>query len=586
MLVMRVVRRQIWYGAVFLIILAVTLITNNYLNLRQTISPHGLSDVKPPETRKYYQQKPALQRPAEWSLEGIGELGVPVTLKDLTPEERLKQVHLKDKYGINIFLSDRISPHRMLRDSRNPLCHQKPSFDYTSLPATTVIIVFYNEPWSTLVRTVYSVLHNTPDVLLDQIILLDDCSDKDQEHLHDQLEVLISTLPKVKLLRNRQGEGLIRSKLIALAHATSEVVAFMDAHCEVMHGWLEPLLVSIRNDSTTVAVPVTDDIDSTTFEYYYGTYVPSIGGFTWQMYFHWRFMSEEKQGNLKTFVEPIPTPTISGGLFAVNREFFLRIGAWDSGMDIWGGENVELSFRVWMCGGKLMVLPCSHIGHVSRNINTYNKEQRFWYNVKRATSVLMDDKYRRHVHLRMPEYQVMSGHGDIEDRVNLINNLKCKSFQWYLENVFPEKYVPSDREGWYGAIRNNKTGECVDSGPNSDQAILYPCLSASVGPQFFERSINDELRHNYAGAEDCLTLVQDSDGSKAGIKPCAGYSQPIPDNQKWIFRPNGQIESFECFLCLAAAEDDDAAGGYKLTFLACDDQKEEFKWHFHPYFRH
>jgi len=65
------------------------------------------------------------------------------------------------------------------------------------------------------------------------------------------------------------------------------------------------------------------------------------------------------------------SPTMAGGLFTINREYFYEIGAYDPGMEVWGGENLEMSFRVWQCGGKVLIHPCK------KHISAFNHQSFF-----------------------------------------------------------------------------------------------------------------------------------------------------------------------------------------------------------------
>lgn len=79
-------------------------------------------------------------------------------------------------------------------------------------------MVFHNEPWSILIRAIFSVINRSPPELLEEIILIDDYSDK--LHLRIPLDEYWPKMPaKVKLYRSEKREGLIRARVIGAKRA-------------------------------------------------------------------------------------------------------------------------------------------------------------------------------------------------------------------------------------------------------------------------------------------------------------------------------------------------------------------------------
>ena len=64
--------------------------------------------------------KPALERPLSYKPTGFGEFGARTDLKSLTSNEKEESALSVSQYGINQFLSDKISLHRTLKDPRPP----------------------------------------------------------------------------------------------------------------------------------------------------------------------------------------------------------------------------------------------------------------------------------------------------------------------------------------------------------------------------------------------------------------------------------------------------------------------------------
>lgn len=140
----------------------------------------------------------SIQRDLAKQVPKLGDNGEAVTLEGSAKE-------LGDKFlatiALNEELSEQLSYNRTTPDARNPLCRDL-TYDIDSLPTTSVVIIFFNEPYSVLLRTVHSVINTVPKKLLKEIILVDDASVNVE--LIGKLDYYIETrLPKniVKVLR-------------------------------------------------------------------------------------------------------------------------------------------------------------------------------------------------------------------------------------------------------------------------------------------------------------------------------------------------------------------------------------------------
>ncbi|XP_041775063.1 polypeptide N-acetylgalactosaminyltransferase 5 isoform X1 [Anopheles merus] len=501
-----------------------------------------------------------------------GEMGKPVKIP-ANQQELMKEKFKENQF--NLLASDMIWLNRSLTDVRHHDCKKK---HYPAkLPTTSIVIVFHNEAWSTLLRTIWSVINRSPRPLLKEIILVDDASER--EHLGRQLEEYVRTLPvPTFVLRTGKRSGLIRARLLGAKHVKGQVITFLDAHCECTEGWLEPLLARIVLDRKTVVCPIIDVISDETFEYVTAS-DQTWGGFNWKLNFRWyRVPAREMQRRNHDRTAPLRTPTMAGGLFSIDRDYFYEIGSYDEGMDIWGGENLEMSFRIWQCGGILEISPCSHVGHVFRDKSPYTfpggVANIVLKNAARVAEVWLDE-WKEFYYQMSPGARKASA-GDVSERRALRERLKCKSFRWYLENIYPESQMPLDYY-FLGEIRNVKTHNCLDTmGRKSNEKIGSSYCHGLGGNQVFAYT----KRHQIMSDDNCL------DASNAlgpvNLVRCHGMG----GNQEWIYDDEEKtIKHVNSGNCLTRASEDDPSTPLLRPCNYSEGQQwlmqSKFKWQAH-----
>ncbi|XP_077372397.1 polypeptide N-acetylgalactosaminyltransferase 18-like isoform X2 [Festucalex cinctus] len=461
---------------------------------------------------------------------------------DLGPESRRVAIKKFRYYGYNSYLSDRLSITRPIPDFRPDGC--KNMWYSSDLPQLSIIFIFVNEALSVLLRSVHTAIQRTPAYLLKEIILVDDHSTNLElkEHLQTFVdEMNVQHGPEfIKVVHHDKQEGLIRSRVSGWRVASAPVVALFDAHVEFNTGWAEPVLQRIKEDRTRVVSPSFDNIKYDTFEM--EEYPLSAQGFDWELWC--RYLNPPKSWwTLRNHTAPIRSPALIG-CFVVDRKYFEEIGLLDEGMEVYGGENVELGIRVWQCGGSVEVLPCSRIAHIERAHKPYteNLTAVVRRNALRVAEVWMDN-YKSHVYMawNVPLQNSGINIGDISERRALRSRLKCQPFSWFLSNIYPEL-----------RSYNNTVAYGVNVYYTSSQQLHLGVLSPTID--------DDDNK--------CLVDVN----SKPRLLECT-YAATKHMKLTWTFTPDGAIQNADSQHCLEMVENSQSQFSFQLAIKDCSGQK-------------
>ena len=275
----------------------------------------------------------------------------------------------------------------------------------------TVVITALDEPYVN--KTIDGIIESD-NGSLKEIIVIDDVSKEPISH------------PGARVIRNGEQKGLVWGRNHGAELADSEIIISIDPHCKITSKkrWLSTISKRLSEDYNCVAIPRTYCLEPISWEE-----MKKTPGFKtkwdWKLDFNWANT-------------PGPyMPAFAGHCFAFTKSWWEECGGFDTGMKIWGGENIEFSLRTWLFGGTVELVDC-FVAHWFKGKFQYHMPNNILLENKSRIAESWFDGYTQRFYgaVGMPRGSI--NFGDIRDVLRIKCRKQKNSFDWFLNKFRKE----------------------------------------------------------------------------------------------------------------------------------------------------
>lgn len=281
----------------------------------------------------------------------------------------------------------------------------------------TSIIIYANE-LENLDRTIDEIIDKTHEKTIGEIII---CNDSGKQYHREDVKIINGDkIGRAKIFNN----GIINSK--------HDIIVLLSSPTKLTVDWLQPILDKLENNRSALVTPEINILNTTLW---------SSEPNKWQKFgFRWDFELYNRPS------DGDETPAISSYCIATRREWLINIGMFDDNMEYGNGEDIELSIRNWLLGGKTLVAN----SRISCGYNSISSTKN-----KARISAIWFNKNNDH------------DTGKTNNILNIKN--KCvNGIEWYIETKLPEL-------GRIHKLKNSAQGKniaIIGPGASLDYAII------------------------------------------------------------------------------------------------------------------